>query len=525
VELEFDECLLYRMSIVLVVLLSVSVAVGSGSATLFPKVQAQTAQQYIDEFEVPRVNAGPFAIAVDRNGNVWFSEDWFIQSNASRIARFDPRNQSFSEYPVPQGGDIWGIIAGAHNDVWFTDYIQREFVNASGVNVYDGTGRIGRLDTGTGNFTFVNIPTKSSFPMRLVLDGQRVWFTEFFGNKIGLYDTATHNVTEYPVPTQSSGPNGIALDQDGNVWFTESNAQNVAEFFPKNASFIEYSLGPNAYSPVGLLIDGRGSVWFADHGGNWIGKFDPATRSVMDYPTHLPSKTVALLSVPNDVLLDGKGRVWFAEHGGNSIGYFDPETQLMVEFPIPTGPISTVHWFALAPNGDIWFAEWSGNKIGRVNAALPIPASLSLSENSLTIPEGGQASVYVDILGSAQTRDNLTYLDTWASRNPSEVAVSFVSPSANSSSSTVQATIAIPVSTISGEYVLGVGVSSGPVLVWSFVRVTVTSSSFMPSLNSSFSPVILAVAAGVAFVAVLLYKARRRRKPNLHRGRNSIEAN
>jgi virginiamycin B lyase len=516
-ELDSDESLANTLSAAFVLLLIAFGSAASGTSALLSKGQADPRSQYIDEFEVPRANAGPFAITVDGNGVVWFSEDWFIQSNASKIARFVPGNQSFSEYPVPQGGDIWGITAGNDNNVWFTDYIQGEFVNASGVLVYQGTGRIGRFNTLTGNFSFVNVPTQSSFPMRLILNGQRVWFTEFYGNKIGLYDMTSRRLTEYDVPSESSGPNGITVDRQGNVWFTESNAQRIGEFFPNNASFIEYPLGPNVFSPVGLLVDGNGFVWFADHGGNWIGKFDPTTRKLAEYPTHFPSRNAALLSVPNDVLLDANGRVWFAEHGGNSIGYFDPETQLMVEFPIPTAPISTVHWFALAPNGDIWFAEWSGNKIGRVNAASPLPASLSLSENSLTVQEGGQAAVLLNILASGQTRNNLTYLDTWSSRNQNEVVVNFAPHSSNSSTLTVQASIDIPVSTISGEYMMGLGVSAGPVLMWGFVRVSVTSASFIPSLNSSFPPAIFAlVVVVVALSVALLYKARRtKRRPNL----------
>ena len=110
--------------------------------------------KYIDEYAVPTSNAAPLAIAVDKHGIVWFTE-----SNVSKIGRFDPSTHSFSEYPVPGVGDMWGITTDQNGYVWFTQYSGRGSVNPGGSIMAGGLGRLGRLDPASGNISIVDIPT------------------------------------------------------------------------------------------------------------------------------------------------------------------------------------------------------------------------------------------------------------------------------------------------------------------------------------------------------------------------------
>jgi len=322
------------------------------SSPLSPVSASSSLPRYIDEYNVPTPSAGPLAITVDTHGVVWFTE-----SNASKIGRFDPTNQSFREYAAPGVGDMWGITVDRAGYVWFTQYAGKGSVNPGGVVVGGGHGRLLRFSPVTGNITIIDIPTVGSFPMRLVTDLRyRVWFTELLGNKIGLFDPSTNLLAEYTVPSNSSGPADLTFnDFTGILWFTETYSKQIGEFDAGNHKFTEYPLGaPNAAqivtSPVGIALDAYGNLWTADHGGNWVVEFNPVSRSLVKYPTHFPPANVFSISIPNGILADGKGRVWFSEHGGNSIGYVDPDSSQMVEFSIPTGPISTALWIALAPN-------------------------------------------------------------------------------------------------------------------------------------------------------------------------------
>ena len=232
-------------------------------------VASETLPEYIDEYTIPTAASAPLAIAVDRNGIVWFTE-----SNASKLASFDPMSHTFNEYSVPGVGDMWGVTFDHGGYVWLTQYSGKGSVSPGGSIVFGGNGRLVRFDPVRKNFTSIDVPTVGSFPMRIVVDEQNmIWFTELLGNKIGVYDQSTKQLTEYSVPTNSSGPADLTFDRNGHLWFTEAYARSLGEFLPQNESFIQYPLGNESASqivssPVGLAFDSEGNLWVADHGGN-----------------------------------------------------------------------------------------------------------------------------------------------------------------------------------------------------------------------------------------------------------------
>ena len=465
--------------------------------------------RYIDEFTVPTPNAAPLAITVDRHGAVWFTE-----SNVSKVGRFDPSTNSFSEYSIPGVGDMWGITIDQNGYVWFTQYSGRGSVNPGGSIMAGGQGRLGRLDAATGNVSFVDIPTVGSFPFRIIADREnRIWFTELLGNRTGVYDQTTEKLTEYEVSKGLSGPADLVFDQDGMLWFTESFDRKVVRFNPQTGELTEFSFGTQVFSPVGISIDNQGHVWVADHGGNWIAEFNPQTQTIIRYPTHMIQGD---LTIPNGLLIDDEGRVWFSEHVGNAIGYFDPRSQSMIEFSIPTGPISTVLWIALAPNGDVWFTEWSSNKIGVVHADRSVPISLQSSQKQLQLEPGKEASVSIDVKTARDIGGNGVLEYSWGTYNPREVSVSF-SPQNPSlvglADVAVQAKLKISESTKSGNYTLGLGIEVGAVRVWTMVQAQVVP----PTSTSSSQPLLAFVAIPIlALVGLggLLFVRRAHRKPS-----------
>ena len=468
-----------------------------------------SAPHYIQEFHVPTPYSTPLAITVDHDGEVWFTEP-----NASKLGEFDPANQTFTEFNVPWAGDMWGIASDPTGFIWFTDYSGKGSVNPGGSIIAGGGGRIVRFNIATKKFTETQIPTNASFPMRLTLDQRgRVWFTEFVGNNIGMYDPSTNSLTEYPIPTNMSGPTDLTFDDRGNLWFSESYVHQLGEFYPQNASFVEYPLGSDSASqivssPVGLAVDGNGMVWVADHGGNWLVEFDPATQSIVKYPTHFPPQDVYPISLVNDLVIDSVGRIWFTEHGGNSVGYYNPETTSMVEFPIPTGPISTALWMALAPDGNLWFAEWSANNIGVLYSHLPVPLTVSSSTSSLILHAGEQAEIPLQIRTIQGISGNGTLSYAWGSYNPYDASATFAPqyPTLNSTVS-AQAQLNISPQAKPGNYTLSLGVETESVNVWSMISVEVlTPQSF------NFTPFVELAAIGLALVAASTVFLLRRRK-------------
>jgi len=264
-------------------------------------------------------------------------------------------------------------------------------------------------------------------------------------------------------------------------------------------------------SPVGIAVDSDGTIWVADHGGNWIVNFNPANGMLIHYPTHTPPASVYPISIPNGLLIDSQGRVWFCEHGGNSIAYYDPAESSMVEFPIPSGPIATTLWIALAPNGDVWFTEWTANKIGVVHTNLAIPFTVHLDANSLDLQEGQETSLTatVDIL--QPTEGNGTWNASWSSYNPTDISATFSPryPLFNSSSvMTVQ--ISISSTTAPGNYTLSIGLDASRVRIWAFATVEVSPSTNDNGTYNQYTPTGEVIVLSLALIAVILLRRKRR---------------
>ena len=467
---------------------------------------------------MPTLSSAPLALTVDRNGIVWFTE-----SNASKLGRFDPRTDTFNEYKVPGVGDMWGITIDQSGNIWLTQYSLKGSVSPGGAIEPGGNGRLIRFNPSDGNFTVITVPTPGSFPFRIIPDAEgRMWFTELLGNRIGSYDPSSGKLQEYDVPTQFAGPADLTFDSHGTLWFTEAYNESVARFDLQTKDFIEYhfsSIDPTQYvgSPVGIAVTPDGIVWVADHGGNWIVEFNSTSQQIIRYPTHEPPPEVYPISLPNDVVIDGQGRVWFPEHGGNSIGFLDPRTQKMVEFAIPTGPISTVLWIALAPDGNVWFTEWSGNKIGVVHANQTVPFTVSVSESHLDLQAGGQTSLTLSASG-AQSSGNGTYVYSWSSYTPEDVNVTF-SPQGASlmdlANSVSQVKITVSPRATPGQYVLGLGLDAGIVRAWTMVKTEVSGQAGVAfSLpNTAW----FMIGAAVVILVLVLVTGRRLQRSNRNR--------
>jgi virginiamycin B lyase len=381
---------------------------------------------------------------------------------------------------------MWGITTDASGDIWLTQYSLKGSVSPGGAIEPGGYGRLIRFDPNDRNFTVINIPMAGAFPFRVITDKEgRVWFTELLGNKIGSYDPSSGKLQEYPVPTQFAGPADLTFDSHGRLWFTEAYNESVASFDLQTKDFVEYhfsTIDPTQYvgSPVGISVTPDGIVWVADHGGNWIVEFNSTSRRIIRYPTHEPPPQVYPISIPNDLLMDSQGRVWFAEHGGNSIGFLDPRTQRMVEFAIPTGPISTALWIAMAPDGDVWFTEWSANKIGVVHSNLSVPFAVTASEDHLNLRTGGQASLSLVLSGWQGIVGHGTYVYSWPSYNSEDVNVTFSPPNeslTDTPTALTQARITVSPNTLPGQYLLALGFDAGSVRVWTMIQTEVSAET------------------------------------------------
>jgi streptogramin lyase len=71
----------------------------------------------ITQWAVPTSGAGPWDLAIDSAGKIWFTEHY-----VNKIASFDPVSQTFHEVATPAtNSNPYGITVDHANNVWFTE--------------------------------------------------------------------------------------------------------------------------------------------------------------------------------------------------------------------------------------------------------------------------------------------------------------------------------------------------------------------------------------------------------------------
>ncbi|HKM76186.1 MAG TPA: hypothetical protein VJZ32_07200 [Candidatus Bathyarchaeia archaeon] len=467
---------------------------------------------YITEVEVPTPGSGPLAVAVDSKGDVWFTE-----SNASKIAKYDPISHQFEEFQLPQGeGDMWGIIVTREGEVWFTQYgASSASTYASGGFLPGGRGTLWNFDPFNNSFHSYSLDKLGTMPFRLAEDKSgRIWFTELLGNSLGVFDPKTKQFSQFSVPTENSGPADLYIDSANRIWFTESTARAIGVYDPSNSKFKEFRFD-SILAPVGISIDPSGLVWIADHGLNRIGQFNPATGALITFPTSNPANGIFPYSLPNDLSIDRYGEVWFTEHVANRIGKIDPVHHTLTEYQIPSGPISTALWLAIMPNGNICFAEYSDNKIGILDPTMPISFSVTLAHDYAQVRQGSTTPVELTVNGQAE---NLHLFVASTSTIPNTLNASFSSNPVNieslpNTSPVVVVDIEASQSVIPGQYVMAIGGSLNQVSVSVLLPVNIIEQSWVIII-------IPYVFAGLG-IGLLLVFVKRKRNPRRKRRRNS----
>jgi virginiamycin B lyase len=114
-------------------------------------------------------SAGPRRITSDSQGIIWFGEWW-----AGQIGRFDPKTETFKEFPLPDPDPTpYGIGVDRNDFVWYSSY---------------DDDILGRLDPKTGAVVEFPFPYSGNGIRELLPDSEgRMWYGTPFNNKVGYF--------------------------------------------------------------------------------------------------------------------------------------------------------------------------------------------------------------------------------------------------------------------------------------------------------------------------------------------------
>jgi virginiamycin B lyase len=265
---------------------------------------AYSDSNFIQNFIEPIGYSSPLFVAVDKNGNVWFT-----QPETDAIGEFDIQSQNWNQWPLKKGSAPYDLVFDTSGNLWFTEW---------------GTNKIGFFNLNTGQVVENPIPTPNSNPYGITVDPRgTMWFSENAPgvDQIGSFTTTPSGIikiTEHAVGAVR--PHLITSDQAGNIWFTGGFNGDIGEFNPRTARdtlFVVYQgvcIFPANCTGThisGIDVDNKGNVWFTDSLSQRVGYLVPATGRVV-------ARTIqASNSHPYDgLLVDSSDRVWFTEEFG-----------------------------------------------------------------------------------------------------------------------------------------------------------------------------------------------------------------
>jgi len=269
-----------------------------------------------------------------------------------------------TEYDLPRkDAQPHDVVMDKDGMVWYSDFSHE---------------MVGMLDPASGKVTDYALPTlrpeepKGSLDLELDPQGN-LWLAGMY--QAGLYkiDVKSKQITAYPFPkewlnptTQASMVSPAHDDVDGKVWTNNQDShvhyrldvvsgkyEDLGSAVDKNGTHI------NAY---GMPTDLANNVYLLNFGGTTIGRRDAKTNAVTIWKTPLP------FSRPRRGRVDADNILWFAEYGANGIGRFDAKTGAIKEWQLPT-PWDEPYDVVKSKDREIWTGSMLTDRVARLDPA------------------------------------------------------------------------------------------------------------------------------------------------------------
>lgn len=343
--------------------------------------QSSITQLKLNEWNVPSAAAGPFGIAVDKFGKIWITE------NSSKLARFDPSNNSYTEWATPGGASqprgifVKQVVVSGVNStqVFFTEY---------------ASDAVARFDVATNTFTTWTLPQAGAHPVGIYVDeNDDIWFAGSGSDVIGRIHTATNNLTEWTLPggTTSSGspllePWGVYVQvvtrpntpTNRFIWFTERLGNKVARLEANSGRLSLWdlnSLGLGQYQPTDItygLITTIPSIIFTNFNGNRVSILWNDTGGALS--TYRESLVPTVASGPIGAAFDAsRNAVWFAENNVGNIANLNTTT-------IPAPVTITASYCTIQPNTGTPICPSPATRTFAILPPTTTPSAASLSQ-------------------------------------------------------------------------------------------------------------------------------------------------
>ncbi len=250
------------------------------------------------------MRVGPHSLQVAPDGAVWIT-----LAVGNRLAKFDPKDESFFIEPLPAGIYPHTLRIDGRGRVWYTIAVSNQ---------------VGMYDPATGEHEVIRVPARS-FGEEVLLRALplALWAIQTFD-----LEPAGGSAEGDSLPV----PYGIDIAPDGGVWFSQLNAHRIGHIDPDT---LELTMVDTPFTaPRRLRFDSKGNLWIPGFSSNLLSRYEPATGEFKSYPLPIePLGTETPYALNVDLSTDN---VWLCGTNSDTLIRFDPEQEAFTVYPLPT---------------------------------------------------------------------------------------------------------------------------------------------------------------------------------------------
>ncbi len=282
-------------------------------------------------YNVDPSDEGPYAVALDASGNVWFAD-------GPQIGEFNPGTQATTTYSTGLQANSWvtDIIAGPSGTMWFYDQ------GDPSSNLNASVTAFGSIATASG--TIAEFPTSNlagpvspalgstqttGMSMALAADGS-IWFADTSNDAIGHLNTSSGAIGETKLGAPAypqQAPQEVTITSDGKVWFSSysptSGTATIGFVNPSSGGVTYYPVSSSPGQATAMFAGADGNLWFAVtpmmgtfySAQQEIGIVNPATGAVYVYSTAILPQFATAASI-----VDTSGTFWILDRSYGQIG-------------------------------------------------------------------------------------------------------------------------------------------------------------------------------------------------------------
>jgi virginiamycin B lyase len=228
-----------------------------------PKTEQIKYYPLAPEYNDVRVQLNFAGIRHDVDGKVWTKsvgtqEIFRLDLASGKWERFQP----LKELAGSGRHSIYQVISDSQNNLWMAEFVD---------------GHLGKIDAKTGKVTWYKVPTPHARARRMNIDDQdRIWVTEYRGNKVAMFDTKSEKFTEWNAPPHTY-PYRAAVDKNGEIWTGGMHTDRAVRIDPKTGQATEYLL-PKEANMRSVFVDNSTTpvtFWVGSNHGAALVKVEP----------------------------------------------------------------------------------------------------------------------------------------------------------------------------------------------------------------------------------------------------------